>query len=71
LIYELSVQGTTTFVTSHYMDEVERCHRIAIIHDGKIIAIGPPRELKVRFAGRETASLEEVFVAAVQGAQTS
>jgi ABC-2 type transport system ATP-binding protein len=71
LIYELSVQGTTTFVTSHYMDEVERCHRIAIIHDGKIIAIGPPRELKVRFAGRETASLEEVFVAAIQGARTT
>ena len=67
LIYELSVRGTTTFVTSHYMDEVERCHRIAIIHDGKIIAIGSPRELKVRFAGRETASLNEVFVAAIQG----
>lgn len=71
LIYELSLQGTTTFVTSHYMDEVERCHRIAIIYDGRIIAIGSPRELKVRFAGREAASLEEVFVAAIQGARSA
>ncbi|MGA2586275.1 MAG: ABC transporter ATP-binding protein [Candidatus Aminicenantales bacterium] len=71
LIYELSVQGTTTFVTSHYMDEVERCHRIAIIYNGKIIAIGPPRDLKARIAGRETATLEEVFVAAIRGARTA
>ena len=35
LIYELSGGGTTTFVTSHYMDEVERCHRIAIIYAGR------------------------------------
>jgi ABC-2 type transport system ATP-binding protein len=69
LIYELSEQGTTTFVTSHYMDEVERCHRIAIIFAGKIIAIGPPRELKVRFIGREDAALEEVFVAAIREAR--
>jgi len=71
LIYALSEQGTTTFVTSHYMDEVERCHRIAIIFGGKIIASGPPRELKVRFIGREAATLEEVFIAAIHGARPS
>ncbi len=71
LIYELSEQGTTTFVTSHYMDEVERCHRIAIIYSGKIIALGSPRELKVRLTQRENSTLEEVFVAAVRGAGTS
>jgi ABC-2 type transport system ATP-binding protein len=70
LIYELSGRGTTTFVTSHYMDEVERCHRIAIIYAGKIIALGSPRELKVRFAGMESASLEQVFVAAIRQART-
>jgi ABC-2 type transport system ATP-binding protein len=66
LIYELSEEGTTAFVTSHYMDEVERCHRLAIIFDGRIIALGSPRELKLSLTGRETASLEETFVAAVQ-----
>ncbi len=71
LIYTLSEQGTTAFVTSHYMDEVERCHRLAILYGGKIIADGTPRELKVRFIGRESASLEEIFIAAIQGAQPS
>jgi ABC-2 type transport system ATP-binding protein len=68
LIYDLSEQGTTAFVTSHYMDEVERCHRIAILYSGKIIALGSPRELKVRFTERENSTLEEVFVSAVRGA---
>ena len=67
LIYELSALGTTALVTSHYMDEVERCHRIAIILAGKIIALGSPRELKTRFTGREGATLEDVFVAATGG----
>jgi ABC-2 type transport system ATP-binding protein len=68
MIYQLSEQGTTAFVTSHYMDEVERCHRIAILYSGKIIALGSPRELKVRFTERENSTLEEVFVSAVRGA---
>jgi ABC-2 type transport system ATP-binding protein len=66
LIYELSEQGTTTLVTSHYMDEVERCHRLAIITAGRIIALGSPRDLKTRFTGRASATLEDVFVRAVQ-----
>jgi ABC-2 type transport system ATP-binding protein len=70
LIYELSEQETTAFVTSHYMDEVERCHRIAIIYSGKIIALGSPRELKVRFTQRENSTLEDVFVSAVRGASS-
>jgi ABC-2 type transport system ATP-binding protein len=70
LIYELSVQGTTTLVTSHYMDEVERCHRLAIIFAGRIIALGSPRDLKLRFAGRDTATLEDVFISAIKEAQT-
>jgi len=66
LIYHLSQEGTTIFVTSHYMDEVERCHRIAIIHSGKIIACGSPHALKEKFLHREEATLEEVFMAAIQ-----
>ncbi|MGD2295214.1 MAG: ABC transporter ATP-binding protein [Candidatus Aminicenantes bacterium] len=66
LIYDLSDQGTTIFVTSHYMDEVERCHRIAIIYDGRIIAIGSPNALKIQFTGKTESSLEEVFISAIR-----
>jgi len=66
LIYNLSEGGTTVFVTSHYMDEVERCHRIGIIHSGEIIALGSPKKLKTTFTKREDSSLEEVFVSAVK-----
>lgn len=66
LINYLSEEGTTIFVTSHYMDEVERCHRLAILHSGKIIACGSPQALKQKFAHRQEASLEEVFMAAIE-----
>ncbi len=66
LIHILSEEGTTVFVTSHYMDEVERCHRLAIIFGGRIAAIGAPRELKRRFLGRDDAPLEDVFIEAVR-----
>ncbi len=65
LIYNLSDMGTTVFVTSHYMDEVERCHRIAVIYNGKIIASGSPRELKELYTGESESSLEDVFISAI------
>ncbi|MDB5105564.1 MAG: transporter-related protein [Fibrobacteres bacterium] len=46
LIHRLSAQGTTIFITSHYMDEVEYCHRLSIMIEGRIAAIGSPRDLK-------------------------
>lgn len=46
LIYQLSEAGTTVFVTTHYMDEAEYCHRLALMYRGKIIALGPPETLK-------------------------
>lgn len=66
LIYNLSEEGTTVFVTSHYMDEVERCHRIAIIFSGKIIALGSPRALKSEFTQRVDSTLEDVFISAIE-----
>jgi ABC-2 type transport system ATP-binding protein len=65
LIYELAGRGTTVLVTSHYMDEVERCQRIAIIYSGKIIGLGSPKELKRTFTEREDSSLEDVFLSAI------
>jgi ABC-2 type transport system ATP-binding protein len=46
LIYELSAAGHTIFVTTHYMDEAEYCHRAALMYGGRIIALGSPAELK-------------------------
>ena len=46
LIYRLSAKGHTIFVTTHYMDEAEYCHRLALMHRGRIIAMGPPATLK-------------------------
>jgi ABC-2 type transport system ATP-binding protein len=52
LIDELSRAGVTILVTTHYLDEAEHCHRIAIIHAGELAAIGTTGELKRVFAGR-------------------
>jgi ABC-2 type transport system ATP-binding protein len=49
LIYQLSVAGHTIFVTTHYMDEAEYCHRIALMYGGRVIALGSPEELKGSF----------------------
>ena len=52
LIDELARNGTTVLVTTHYLDEAEHCHRIAIIHAGRLAALGTVAELKAVFAGR-------------------
>ena len=52
LIDELAGKGTTVLVSTHYLDEAEHCHRIAIIHAGKLAALGTVPELKQVFAGR-------------------
>lgn len=46
LIHTLAATGTTVFVTTHYMDEAEYCHRIALIYRGELIACGSPASLK-------------------------
>ncbi len=46
LIYQLSQEGTTVFVTTHYMDEAEHCDRIGLISQGELVALGSPQYLK-------------------------
>ncbi|MGQ9625298.1 MAG: ATP-binding cassette domain-containing protein [Anaerolineae bacterium] len=46
LLYELADGGTTIFVTTHYMDEAEHCHRLAFIQRGRIVAQGTPKQIK-------------------------
>jgi ABC-2 type transport system ATP-binding protein len=52
LIDTLSASGVTVLVTTHYLDEAERCHRVALIHAGRLAAIGTTTEVKQVFAGR-------------------
>jgi ABC-2 type transport system ATP-binding protein len=52
LIDGLAAKGTTVLVTTHYLDEAEHCHRVAIIDAGKLAALGTVPELKQIFAGR-------------------
>jgi ABC-2 type transport system ATP-binding protein len=59
LLYRLSDQGTTLFVTTHYMDEAEFCRRISIMHRGRIVEVGNPQEL-VRKHGHT--NLQEAFI---------
>src|SRR6185436_16171622 len=46
LIYELSAAGRTIFVSTHYMEEAEYCHRVALMYRGRVIALGSPQSLK-------------------------
>jgi ABC-2 type transport system ATP-binding protein len=51
-LFELADAGTTLLVSTHYMDEAERCHRLAILDRGALVADGTPAELTERLAGR-------------------
>lgn len=63
LIDQLSQAGRTIFVTTHYMDEAEYCHRIALLYKGKAVAMDSPRVLKQQMG---VGSMEEVFIAAIE-----
>ncbi len=63
LIHRLAGAGRTIFVTTHYMDEAEQCHRLALMHQGKLIAIDSPAALK---RSRNKRSMEEVFVELIE-----
>lgn len=67
LIYALADSGVTVFVTTHYMDEAEYCDRLALIFQGRLVAIGTPEELKrARAEGGELPSLEDVFIGLIE-----
>lgn len=59
LLYDMAAQGTTVFVTTHYMDEAEYCGRISIMHLGKLIEIGNPRAL---VKAHRAMNLEDMFI---------
>lgn len=60
VIKELGRNGTTILVTTHYMDEAERCERLAILWRGKLEAVGTPHEIITHMGAP---SLEDAFIA--------
>lgn len=66
LIYEASDRGITVFVTTHYMDEAEYCHRVSIMVDGRIEALDSPKALMRK---NEAATMDEVFLRLARSAK--
>ncbi len=58
LIYQLSEAGHTVFVSTHYMDEAEYCHRLALMYRGRIIALDTPEILKGTMESQHFLNLE-------------
>lgn len=74
LIDDLASGGTTVFVSTHYMEEAEYCHRLALMNRGRLIALDTPHALREREGGSDgdsrggaasAPSLEDVFIALV------
>ncbi len=58
LIHTMASQGVTVFVSTHYMEEAEYCHRLALMNKGKIIALGTPSELKKKWMPAKVLSVK-------------
>ncbi|MBL8228948.1 MAG: ABC transporter ATP-binding protein [Bryobacterales bacterium] len=68
LINDLSHAGHTVFVSTHYMEEAEYCHRCALMYRGRVIALGAPAELKASMQSAQLPrpTMEDVFVAMIE-----
>jgi len=64
MIYKAANNGTTVFVTTHYMDEAEYCDRVSIMVNGKIEALDSPKKLKEQF---QAESMNDVFLKLARG----
>jgi ABC-2 type transport system ATP-binding protein len=64
LIYKAANEGTTVFVTTHYMDEAEYCDRVSIMVNGKIEALDTPKNLKKQY---KVSNMNDVFLKLARG----
>ncbi len=64
MIYKTAHEGTTVFVTTHYMDEAEYCDRVSIMVDGKMEALNSPKKLKEQF---KATNMNDVFLKLARG----
>ncbi|MEJ2537802.1 MAG: ABC transporter ATP-binding protein [Calditrichia bacterium] len=63
VIHQTAAQGTTIFVTTHFMDEAEYCNRISIMSTGKVIALDSPENLKKKY---QQPDIQHVFVKIIE-----
>ncbi len=69
LLAEMSRRdGVTIFISTHFMNEAERCDRVSLMHAGRVLAVGAPHELQT---ARGAASLEDAFVAYLEDAEAT
>jgi len=61
LLYEFVADGMAVLISTPYMDEAERCHRVGLVHHGRLLAEGEPNALSAGYA-----SFEELFIAATE-----
>ena len=62
-IHELARSGKTLFVTTHFMDEAEYCHRVSIMHAGKLIALDSPSTLKAQYGAP---TMQDLFIQLIE-----
>lgn len=69
LVHTLAEQGITAFVTTHYMEEAAYCHRLGLMFQGRLVALGPMDELRARERLPETSRVEELFLHYIERAR--
>jgi ABC-2 type transport system ATP-binding protein len=67
LFHRLADRGTTLLISSHVMDEAERCDELLLLREGKLLAAGPPESLRARTGARD---LDDVFVRLIEQEST-
>ena len=67
LLSEALSRGLTIVMTTPYLDEAERCTRVALLHEGHLLALDAPSNLQRRIGGGKVASLEDVFIDLITG----
>ncbi|HKS56488.1 MAG TPA: ATP-binding cassette domain-containing protein [Steroidobacteraceae bacterium] len=69
LVHTLAAEGITAFVTTHYMEEAAYCHRLGLMLQGRLIALGPIDELRAREQLPQGSGVEELFLHYIERAR--
>ncbi|MEQ6887911.1 ATP-binding cassette domain-containing protein [Halomonas sp. CS7] len=69
LILALAEHGMTVFVTTHYLEEANYCHRLGLMHQGRLIALDTPAQLRLTLDLPNDADMEAVFMAGIEREQ--
>ncbi len=70
LIRALARSGITVFVTTHYLEEATYCDRLALMFEGRLVAVGSIPQLRTALAAPETATMEDIFMGYIERERT-